>query len=432
MDGTLSAAKENCMGLLKKKKTAIEKAKINKTHEIICLYCFRNFNHNMVHFRAASAIDTADYRGMVDYPLEEYRARFNMPAMGELPGALNPDDFMESSKGYMRGILSSLRDKNNHIATQRLCPYCHNNISASAGFAPSIIISITGTRQAGKSVYLTSLIHTLKMYTSHNFDVFCSPISTEMGRKFKFEYEDPLLESGYLLEQTQRQGPQEPFIFTFSFTDGKKPEINIVFFDIAGESMIDGVYAEMYADYIRNSSGLMFLVDPRQFRALAPRFQNFNQMVYDLGISMEPTEVLANLVENYVYKQPNGISPIPTAVALTKTDLLEVISYDSDYIRPRSNVFDQYIHREHLNLTETDIISYEIDEFIQRVDPNFRNALRRRFANMGLFGVSALGSPPEMIRKGGAEFTPIRVDEPFLWILNKLGYIEGFYEGARL
>ena len=420
------------MGLLKKKRAAIEKAKIEKTNEIICLFCFRNFNHNMVHFRAASAIDTADYRGVVDYPLEDYRARFNLPAMGELPAALNPEDFSEANKGHLRGILSSLRDGNNHVATKRLCPYCHNDIPASAGFAPSTIISIVGTRQAGKSVYLASLIHTLKTYTSHNFDVFCTPISTELGRKFKFGYEDPLVETGYLLEQTQRECPLEPFVFTFSFADGKKPEINIVFFDIAGESMIDGAYAEMYMDYMRNSSGVMFLVDPRQFRALAPRFQNFSKMAYDLGISMEPAEVLADLVESYVFKQPNGISPIPMAVTLTKTDLLEVISYDSDYIRPRSNVFDQYIHREHLNLTETDIISYEIDEFIQRVDPNFRNALKRRFSNLGLFGVSALGSPSEMIRKGGAEFTPIRVDEPFLWILFKLGYIEGFYEGARL
>ena len=420
------------MGLFKKKKAAIEKTKIEQTHEIVCLYCFRNFDHDKVVFRAVEVLDVEGYRAETDQRLDDYRARFHLASAGQLPAVLYPSEFSEANKGYLRGILSSLRDDYNNLSNKRLCPYCHNAIPTSAGFTPSTIISVVGASQAGKSVYLTSLIHTLKNVTSHNFDVFCTPINNEMGWRFKYDYEDPLIENGYLLDPTQKEVFQEPLIFTFSFADGTKPEINIAFFDVAGEGMLDVGYMELFGAHVRNSSGILFLVDPQQFRSVGRRIQLLNRMNYDISGLSEPTEVLSSLVESYIYKQANGISHIPTAVVLTKTDLLEPLSYEGEYIRPRSNIFTRFTHRGDFNLTESDIINYEIDEFIQRVDPNFRNALKRRFANLGLFGVSALGAHPDVIRQRVANFAPVRVDEPFLWILYKLGYLEGYYEGVRL
>ena len=414
------------MGLFQKKKAAIERAKIEQTHEIVCLFCFRNFDHNQVLFRAAVAMDIEGYRAEIDHPLDEYRARFHMGSMGVLPPALNPEEFSEKNKGYLRGILSSLCDDHNNPTTKRLCPYCHNDIMPSAGFAPSTIVSLVGASQAGKSVYLTSLIHTLKTVTSLNFDIFCTPITNEMGRKFKYEYEDPLIEQGYLLDPTQKERQQEPFIFTFSFADGTKPELNIAFFDVAGEGMVDSAYMDIFAAHIRNSSAVLFLVDPQQFHAIGRKVQILSKLDYDLSAITEPTEVLNGLVENYIYRQHSGISHIPTAVVLTKTDLLEALSYEGDYIHPKSNVFSRYVHRGYFNLTEAELINNDVDEFIQRVDPNFRNALKRRFANLGFFAVSALGTHPDVVRQRVANFAPMRVDEPFLWLLFKLGYIDGY------
>ena len=420
------------MGLFKSKKAAIERAKSEKTHEIICLYCFRNFKHEQVHFRALETMDIKGYKPEKDRKLDIYRARFQMGSAGELLPALAPEDFSEANKGYLKGILSSLRDDYNHLSTKRLCPYCHNSLPANAGFAPSTIISIVGASQAGKSVYLTSLIHTLKTVTSHNFDVFCTPFTGDMARKFKYDYEDPLLEKGYLLEPTQKDKFQEPLLFTFSFADGKKPEINIAFFDITEEAMLDVLYMELFATHVNNSSGVIFLVDPQQFRYIGRKIQILNRIEYDVTVVNDPTEALSSFVESYIHKQPNGISNIPTAMVLTKADLLEALSYEGEYIHPRSNIFNRFIHEGHFNLTESDIINYEVDEFLQLVDPNFRNALKRRFAHLGLFAVSALGTNPEVVRQRVSNFAPLRVDEPFLWILYKLGYIEGFYEGTRL
>ncbi|MCL2456497.1 MAG: hypothetical protein FWD19_02985 [Defluviitaleaceae bacterium] len=409
------------MGLFKRKKIALERAKMDTTHEIVCLYCFRNFSHDRVMFRALEALDADGYHATFDEILDEYRARFHMDSAGEISVVLDPDDFCEANKNYFRGVLSSLKDDYGNITTRRLCPFCHNDIPQSAGFAPSTIISVVGASQSGKSVYLTSLIHTLKTITPRNFPIFCTPINNEMGRKFKFEYEDPLIEHGILLSPAQKEKQQEPIIFTFSFSDESKPEINIAFFDVAGEGMVDTAYMDIYAAHIKNSSGILFLVDPLQFRSIGKKISLQNNLNYETSFADEPTDVLSGLVEDYIYKQGGGISYIPTAVVVTKTDLLEVLK--SEYLDERSKIFENFTHEKFFNLEKFFEINNETENFIGGIDPNFRNALKRRFADLGFFAVSALGSCPENQRV--ASFAPIRVDEPFLWLLNRLGYIEG-------
>jgi hypothetical protein len=415
------------MGLFKKKMAEIKRAKMEETHEIVCLYCFKNFDHDRVLFRALEAVDAEGYRACADATLDSYRSRFHMNDAGDLSVVLDPDEFNEARKSYHRGILSALTDDHSNITTKRLCPYCHNDIPQSAGFAPSTIISFVGASQAGKSVYLTSLVHTLKTLTPRNFHIFCTPINNEMGRKFKLAYEEPLIENGCLLDPTQREKQQEPFIFTFSFADGTMPEINIAFFDIAGEGMIDNTYMDIYASHIRNSSGVLFLVDPMQFRAIGKKIVIKNGLDYDVNSTDEPVEVLSGLVEDYIYKQASGVSQIPTAVVLTKTDLLRPLQAEGEYIRQDSLFFSNYTHKGYFDRGAFEQIDDEVDEFLSLVDPNFRNALKRRFAHLGFFAVSSLGAHPDTIRQRVASFTPIRVDEPFLWILYKLGYIAGGY-----
>ncbi|MCL2225718.1 MAG: hypothetical protein FWB96_12195 [Defluviitaleaceae bacterium] len=411
------------MGFFKRKKNSIEKKRLDTTHEIVCLYCFRDFAHDRVMFRALAGLDADGYEARCDVVLDEYRDRFGMGSAGELPVALDPDEFNEVSKSYFRGVLSSLTDDYGNVTTQRICPFCHNSLPQSAGFAPSTVISVVGASQAGKSVYLTSLIHTLKTITPRNFPVFCTPINNEMGRRFKFEYEDPLIEHGMLLDPTQKEKQQEPFIFTFSFADESKPEINIAFFDVAGEGLVDTNYMDIYAAHIRNSGGILFLVDPLQFRAVGRKIRLKNALDLELDYSDEPAEVLSGLVEDYIYKQGGGVSDAPAAVVLTKTDLLEALQNDGEYLSENSRIFTNFTHRQFFNLREFNEINDETEAFISEIDPNFRNALKRRFANLGFFAVSALGTRPESGRV--VSFSPVRVDEPFLWILHKLGYIDG-------
>ncbi len=113
---------------------------------------------------------------------------------------------------------------------------------------------------------------------------------------------------------------------------------------------------------------------------------------------------------------------------LTKSDLLHALKQDDgDYIRTNSNVFNNVTHRDCLNLAEYENINGEIRRFLEKVDIAFVNALDVYFKDTSFFAVSALGSNPVDQQVSGI-ISPIRVDEPFIWLLYKLGFIEGRYE----
>jgi hypothetical protein len=406
------------MGLFKRKKKAIEKAVNDEIHDIVCLYCFRSFTHDRVLFRALETLDEDGYRAAADRALDEYRELFGMDAPGLLPAVLNPAKFKEVSKGYHRGVLSSLVDAYGNETTRRVCPHCHNDLPQSAAFAPSTVISVVGAPRSGKSAYLTSLIHSLKTVTPRHFQIFCTPLNNETGRRFKYEYEDPLIENGYLPSPAPKGKQQEPFVFTFSFTDGSKPEVNIAFFEMADERAADNDLMEMYDAYVRNSSGVMLLVDPLQLGSVSRRIISKNQMDYDTAHTRDPADALTRLTDAYE-------SRVPTAVVVTKSDLLAALADDGDYFRPGSKMFTSFTHKGVVNIDAIENIREEVEEFIAAAEPNLRNALTRRFAELGFFAVSALGARPDAIRQRGASFAPLRVDEPFLWLLYKLGFLEG-------
>ncbi|MNR62426.1 hypothetical protein D3C85_1844490 [compost metagenome] len=57
------------------------------------------------------------------------------------------------------------------------------------------------------------------------------------------------------------------------------------------------------------------------------------------------------------------------------------------------------------------------------MDRPFKDAVDVYFQNTAYFAVSALGSNP-VNRQVTGVITPTRVDEPFIWLLHQLDYID--------
>ena len=406
------------MGLLKRKMAEIEKTKLEKTFDIVCLYCFRDFPHQKVMFRALEAIDADGYRAEPDRVLDDYRAFYGLDSAGDVSAVLDPNDFREVNKGYHRGVLLSLKDDYGNVTTKRVCPFCHNELHHNAGLTKRNIVSIAGAPRSGKSVFLTSLIHTLKTVTPRSLHVFCTPLNSETGRIFKLEYEDPLVEEGVLPEVGQIE---PPLVFTLTFSDASQPDLSIVLLD-TGDG--DEGNPNIYASHIRNSSAIIFLADPTQFREIGQKIYTRNALNAEPFYADAPTSILDRLLEGNIATGSQGASDIPAAVVLTKTDLLDVFRFDSEYVAPNSRFFTDYTQKDFFNLSEFYNIDVESEDFMADTDPNFRNAVKRRFKHVGFFAVSALGYRPE----GGrvTTFDPVRIEEPLFWILYQLGYIEGF------
>lgn len=397
-------------------------------YDIVCPFCFSKFEPDQVVFRATHARpDDEDYALQEDHLLNAYRDKFGLDAIEELEAVIDPESIPEENHIYVDQVLVGVTDRYGVVSKRRLCPKCHNDLPITAGKAPSNIISIVGASQVGKSVYMTSLIHTLQNTTANHFNAACMPLNAQISRKFREQYEAPLFERGQLLDSTQKEQRQEPFIFQFVFKDSEQAPLILVFFDVAGEGMVDREYLDIYAAHVKNSSGILFLVDPLQIKTIRDRFLlhagdepgEFTAR-YD-----EPREVVITLFENFIGYQEQSKTNIPTAVVLTKSDMLHAIKEeDGTYIQPNSNLFRNFVHQQYLNTSEFENINGEVSRFIEKVDRPFKDALEVYFTNVAYFAVSALGSNPVNQKVSGV-VTPVRVDEPFIWLLHQLDYIEG-------
>ncbi|MBP3886772.1 MAG: hypothetical protein J6F30_03830 [Cellulosilyticum sp.] len=398
-----------------------------KKFPIVCPHCFNKFSPDSVVFRATHyKEEDEEYCLQEDGRLNHYLDKFGLEGSEEMEAVIEPKLFPEENKTYIDEVLISIRDKYNIETKKRLCPFCHNDLPHSAGRAPSNIIAIIGASQVGKSVYMASLIHTLETVTAHNFDAACMPINSDTSRRFRSQYLDPLFAQNSLIESTQKEKKQEPFIYQFKFKNPDKAPLSLVFFDVAGEGMVEEDYLDLYANHIKNAEGILFLVDPLQLSAIR------NKIILSQGSGsgdftskyQESRDVVVSLGENFIASGEDGRTSIPTAVVVTKSDMLERLAQeDEGYLKPNSNVFCNYVHRGYFNLNEYENINGEVKRFVSQVDLAFLDAVEVHFNNVGYFAVSSLGQNPVEGRLQGV-IQPLRVDEPFLWLLHKLGYIE--------
>jgi hypothetical protein len=397
-------------------------------YPIVCPHCFIKFDPEEVVFRATHNKESdPEYALQEDDALDRYRSKFNLDSVGEVEAVISPVTIPEENKIYSDHVLVGLTDKHGVQTRRRLCPNCHNELQISAGKVPSNIISIVGATSVGKSVYMTSLIHTLQHVTASNFNAACIPMNADLSRRFRTYYEDPIFEQGVMLGATQKIEKMEPFIFNFVFKDESVAPLTLVFFDVAGEGMTDRQYMDIYASHIQNSSGILFMVDPLQIKTIRERLMlGLGEDSGDLAPRhAEPRDVIITMFENFIGHQDRSKTSIPTAIVLTKSDMLKHLKEeDGDYINTNSNVFRNVVHAGYLNLEEFNNINGEIRRFIEKVDRPFKDAVDVYFDNAAYFAVSALGSNPVNKRVEGV-VTPIRVDEPFVWLLQQLDYIEG-------
>ncbi|MBP1992468.1 TRAFAC clade GTPase domain-containing protein [Paenibacillus eucommiae] len=398
-------------------------------YPIVCPYCFSKFEPDEVVFRAAHhRDDDQDYALQEDEALNKYREKFNLSPIDEIEAVIYPNTVPDEYKIISEHVLVGITDRHGIMTRKRLCPNCHNELPIPSGKVPSNIISIVGAAQVGKSVYMTSLIHTLQHITASNFNAACMPLNADISRRFRLNYEEPIFDRGMMLESTQKESKQEPFIFQFVFKDEELAPITLVFFDVAGEGMVDKEYLDLYASHIKNSAGILFMVDPLQIRTIRDRLRiNFGERQEEEFTSRydDPREVVITLFENFIGHEEKSKTDIPTAIILTKSDMLQYLKEeDGEYIKSNSNVFRNVVHTKQLDLNEFENINGEIGRFIEKVDRPFKDAVDVYFTNTAYFAVSALGSNPVNKQIKGV-VNPTRVDEPFVWLLYKLGYIEG-------
>lgn len=313
---------------------------------------------------------------------------------------------------------------------KKICPRCHNELPTHFHKADSHIISIIGARQSGKTHYITVLINEL---LKKGFKLDISTIPQDVGedrqyvtsRRYQNEYARPLLEQGNELAQTSVQKDFYPLIYQITSKQGgfgKTKALYLVFYDTAGENFQDTMELKKLANYVVNSSGMIFLLDTFQVGHIKQSLISKGITVKDSRIDFQGVfQQVYNLLQREGLVSLNSKSSIPLALTFSKID--EVVRHNllEDDVEFSIRKNSQYLDTGLYATNELQDVSHEMRSLLSMWgEDSFISDVEKNFSKTAYFGISALGATPE---KGKIDkIKPHRVLDPLVWILDNIGF----------
>jgi hypothetical protein len=318
------------------------------------------------------------------------------------------------------------------VSHTHICPECHFELSHDVGQVKQRIIAIIGGTGTGKSHYIGSLIYVLKVERRHNLIVTLLEDSTQ--QRWIRDFYTPVFEKRTVLPGTLSASldpnVKAPLVIRLHSKDPVPARvlrgyfdqaINVSIFDAAGEDMADYRKLSRENQAIVHADGLIFMIDPLQIESVRQGLPWARTIRTDPAT--HPDNMLGRLItlfeEQGNVKPGNGKIRVPTAFLLSKADVLEPLVYrGSSFLRPATHMGE--LHMAEVQSVSTDVVA----NLRQWMLSSFCDLIEQRFQTYGYFGASALGRQPDA--QGSFEVVePLRVEEPFLWLLCKLGFVPG-------
>lgn len=321
----------------------------------------------------------------------------------------------------LRARLEATCDRCADTTKKRLCPRCHFELSHDAGLLDDRSIAVIGGRGTGKGHYITTLIHRLENEIGTQFGFSLGMLGDQTRERFENDYKTPLIRNKEVLQPTPSAtidaSVKSPMVFRLTMHDGRSA-INISFFDSAGEDMksLDAMSSE--ARYICSAAGIIFLLDPLQIDAVRQKLPQSDLPLQDRA--GEPVHIVERLRELFERQGLAATQKIKTPIAfvLSKVDVLFPVIDRSSALRGTGGHFGSF------NRADAESINTEVQNYLDSwMGGGFSNRVKSGFAKYKFFGVSSLGRPPDKL--GQLEsVSPIRVEDPFLWLLHLLGQVK--------
>jgi hypothetical protein len=308
------------------------------------------------------------------------------------------------------------------------------------GKVGSRLIVPVGAKEAGKTVFMTVLVHELMHQTGQRLDAAITGADDQTRQRFISDYERPLYRESRLLPPTMAAGQYHRAPLVFRFTTGNRhrrvldgfasrlfeaadPRRTLLsFFDTAGEDLRSAQSIEQNVRYLGAADGILLLLDPLQMRGARERAAPGTRLPTPGRPDDEPTAVLENVTDLLLADtggKPTKRITKPLAIVFTKMDaFLQDLKETSPLLRspPESQYFDE---RDSLE------VHTEIQRLLSRWDGTRIDQIAQlHYRNYRYFGVSALGeTPTEDNRVCARGIRPSRVTSPVLWILAQFGII---------
>jgi hypothetical protein len=328
-------------------------------------------------------------------------------------------------------------DENTRKDARRQCPNpaCKKLWPTFIERAENHIIAVLGASGSGKSCYIAVTIEALRQAAgieSLHLSLVRA-LSDEVDREYQDKY-SRYLKNRQLIPLTN--AITQPLMYELTFQNtaegGGARLVNLILYDVPGEILSNTQKALQDAPFLFHASAVIYFADPLAIDSIWAHWQNED------GVGDRPlygvADVLMNMAPGLAQARGYPMFPGPVAIALSKSDLIEVIPSESgeDYLFADDPSYEK--PKGKVRRKEFADINTEVMRLLNELDQNAqqRGSLTRlagplltaskAFPKKQFFAVSATGCRPT----GGIylNFQPRRCLDPVFWILSELGIIE--------
>lgn len=326
-----------------------------------------------------------------------------------------------------------------------VCPHCHMDIphAMATSQVASHTIALIGVRNSGKSNYLGVLTHWLGKRFGPEADFQFQDLPTFDIKQRKTvgswhlwrERYRQVVDNGQVLTQTP-SGTSDlriPLLFRLTFPKslpkrlispiGRHSAADLVLFDAAGEDLCDPEVMSLHHRYVRNASGLIFLIDPFELPGVR------EQLPPALRDQLKPVDSMASegidrVIELYEKQAAvhagTGTIRTPIAVVFTKADLFRQVP---ELVERRSPILRDSQHRKGFAADDCHELNDHIISCMQSWGAaELVSKVRGRFRTSSFFALSSLGHQPDANGRVH-RIEPMRIADPLLWLMWQLGHL---------
>ena len=426
---------------------------MSKKVTILCPYCFKSFQREEVQIQCKNyetvlkmnEDGTSVVRDIC--PPEEDAAYNNYwktrspikhifdanLTKAERGGLFRKPQLIQAKKCPQCGILSQ----------NFVCPHCHNRLPTEMIEKGSEIISVVGGPASGKSNYIVTLIHDLRKYGNKlGLNVTLQQVGRTDKERTTNMYkaaEKIIFEDHFALEKTSETPHAIPWIIRLESKQTEKA-VYLVFYDTAGEAFKSQEKIARDVLYFEHSKAVIVALDtlavPQIKKILQKNNVEVSDQIYDYKEMLDTIKAIDQSDTGH------DLTLRPYAFVFTKFDTVidnaKDLGFGGDQLVNRfvdddgrfvnsSYMKDGKVKLNDMKECNDAIVAALNDEEIwdqSAVVSDVDNWNKDGRSNGMFFGVSALGGMEDGTtiktdEKG--EVRPIRVLDPLVWILIKLG-----------
>lgn len=388
--------------------------------QLTCPYCFAPRRRRELMFRCVGggAGRLAGCRAELDEPYAAYLREATSPR------AVLPPVFAADGR-RSRAVCPSC----GQVSLRRVCPACHNELPGDYCDVPSRLVALVGAKNAGKSTYIGVFIHQLLNEVGRELGASLNACDDRTSRRYREQFEKPLFTRHELLPTTQPAASElhEPLVYRLTLTRRWGPlrrrrALTLVLFDTAGEDLTDSEVVDRHLRYLAVADAILFLVDPLELPGAEPDLAPAARRVQPAQGVEDPLDVIrrvTTLLRDYLGRPAPRRLPAAVAVALTKVDALH-----PDLSGGQSPLHRSRPRTGRLDRADRGLVEEQVRALLERwgagaLDRNLAHNYRAH----GLFGLSALGRLPSGGTVDPAGISPLRVEDPLLWLLHRFRMI---------